>query len=623
VPETPAPDPGSAESITLIVHGVGTATDKQLLAAAAKGYVASGLSGRLEPLTLADCPVLCRRRNGAEGFTLHAPDGTHLLIALPWADRRIRLSAIARWAAIALTVLTALAAGAFFLREPLDALTDWLRPWSHRALAYGYLLMIGWMWSARTQGESAGQFYPSLGFILTLPPLLGLIGAEFLDATWLWIPIALLVIVLWLVPAVTVMRCCRIAPTLKWQLALAALVVALALPAAPLVRLANKFAEQATAARRAEAESLLHSGGRAVPLPRGGTEPQSNPTVDSNSRVPTLPEPGPADVPQSGAPQRADDGSAPRSGEPSPITLGDVHVERPWVLPPSPPLTQPPVDGRSDDPPFGVNDETILDILEGKGRLGATLPTFQQSTATAKAVREWLARRLEQIAFPIQVRLAVLMLVLCVSTMAISWFVDFGMDVLAYGGHARHRAALVDGTLKTVLWLHARHPHAQIVLVGHSLGSVIVAHAITALSSLEPRPRRLVLVTLGSPLNYLSRLFPSSVHGSRELSDTLAGRARWINLWRRNDPIGKALDIGTKEAVQYCVGKGGHANYWCDGAVWRAVAQEALPSDTEHGLIERPDTGVGSCVLERRLGLLLLSTIAALALFGVIIWIFT
>jgi len=128
------------------------------------------------------------------------------------------------------------------------------------------------------------------------------------------------------------------------------------------------------------------------------------------------------------------------------------------------------------------------------------------------------------------------------------------------------------------------------------------------------------LVTLGSPLNYINRAFPKSVQRARELADALrAAQVRWINLWRRSDPIGKFLDIGDIEAVQYCVGPGGHPDYWSGGVVWNAVAFEAL------GIGARsPKQILGAaevCVLERRLGLLVFACIVVLALCGVGLWV--
>jgi hypothetical protein len=106
----------------------------------------------------------------------------------------------------------------------------------------------------------------------------------------------------------------------------------------------------------------------------------------------------------------------------------------------------------------------------------------------------------------------------------------------------------------------------------------------------------------------------------RELADALrAAHVRWINLWRRSDPIGKFLEIGDIETVQYCVGPGGHPDYWSGGVVWKAVAFEAL------GIGARsPKQIIGAaeaCVLECRLGLLVFASVVVIVSVGVGLWV--
>ena len=89
-----------------------------------------------------------------------------------------------------------------------------------------------------------------------------------------------------------------------------------------------------------------------------------------------------------------------------------------------------------------------------------------------------------------------------------------------------------------------------LVLSGHSQGSVLVAATVL---QLPPEARqRTALITYGSPLCRLYlRAFPiyfsetvlndigSAVAGQR-------GQERWVNLWRRTDPIGGAIGIGDR-----------------------------------------------------------------------------
>ena len=131
-------DLNAAGSITLIIHGVGNATNEGLLRAAADGYTSSGLRGSSRRTTLSDCPNLSGGK-GAESLVLETSGGTHFVVALPWVQRRTRLSAVAKWSAMLLLALTALITLTFLFRGPLEWLDQWLRSWRHQFVAYGVM----------------------------------------------------------------------------------------------------------------------------------------------------------------------------------------------------------------------------------------------------------------------------------------------------------------------------------------------------------------------------------------------------------------------------------------------------------------------------------------------------
>jgi hypothetical protein len=570
----------SARSVTLILHGVGSTTDRRLLAAAAKGYAASGLGGRLHELTLTECPSLSLRQNGVEALALETPSGPHFVLALPWADRRIRLSAIAKSNFAALVAFAALTGGGFALREEL---ARWFpESWSHIILVYLTVLTVGVLFGfvvwvitgADPRAASPDGFYPRLSLFLFLfyPSFLALTLTFFLDPTWLWAPSALIAFALWFLPTVTAIRCFRMAKALGWRLALICLIAALVLLAGVLVRSAKesnvRFVRESN--RRAEVFQYV-AGSRTLGIPAG-----------------LLPSVNPVPAPQPlGKAESADDYERRfRSGKHDPVHLGDLDPLRLGDLGqgPSNPVPDP---------------ASIKSAITNRGR----------------PLRAILRGAAESIKFYGQLEVIAGLMVVCLVAMAFSWVVDFPLDVLQYAGHPKARNSLIEGTIRAVRWLNDQAPAARLIIVGHSLGSVIASEAVAGLCSGRPPSPRVVLVTLGSPLNYLNRVLPESFRGVPELSRAICGYVRWVNLWRRSDYVGKQLDIEANCAVQGCVGSGRHPNYWTDGNVWRAVARHTFTELPPDDGLERSDArAIESSVLERRLGMLVLLAIGALAL---------
>jgi hypothetical protein len=148
--------------------------------------------------------------------------------------------------------------------------------------------------------------------------------------------------------------------------------------------------------------------------------------------------------------------------------------------------------------------------------------------------------------------------------------VDFPGDVAFYVGREDKRAQLESHLLAILESTAALMPGARILFVGHSLGSVLVANTYLKIACDCSLRERIVLVTLGSPLALLSRVFsgiiprPEDVACSRPLF--------WANLWRDRDYIGRALRPQDNDHfAERSLGDGGHANYWGDSRLWRVM----------------------------------------------------
>jgi hypothetical protein len=92
-----------------------------------------------------------------------------------------------------------------------------------------------------------------------------------------------------------------------------------------------------------------------------------------------------------------------------------------------------------------------------------------------------------------------------------------------------------------------------VVLSGHSQGSVLAAAAVLQLP--DAALERTSLLTYGSPLCRLyMKAFPN--YWGQQVVDKVGaavadqnGSPRWINLWRRTDPIGGAVGVGDRRLV--------------------------------------------------------------------------
>src|ERR1700674_3230246 len=152
---------------------------------------------------------------------------------------------------------------------------------------------------------------------------------------------------------------------------------------------------------------------------------------------------------------------------------------------------------------------------------------------------------------------------------------DFIGDVAAYVGKPERRMD-IEGALRATIDAAAKSaPAAQILVVGHSLGTVVVSHSLLGLKQDHPGSGRLILVTLGSPLRRMSRIFPAYVKSPEELLSAYAGQRTvifWANLWRDRDFIGRALKPTVQEIfAEKSLGDGPHWGMWSDRRLWQSV----------------------------------------------------
>jgi len=164
---------------------------------------------------------------------------------------------------------------------------------------------------------------------------------------------------------------------------------------------------------------------------------------------------------------------------------------------------------------------------------------------------------------------------------------DLVGDIVFYVGQPERRRNVEARMLKIIDWVRDNASHADIIVVGHSLGSVLVSHCLKNTSAM-PAPRKLLLTTLGSPLSIMSHVFPGHILTPDQLLDiysTSRSVSFWMNLWRDSDWIGRSLHMAsTDNFAEISVGNGLHPNYWADSRIWAKLI--ALMEAQESGKID-------------------------------------
>lgn len=163
---------------------------------------------------------------------------------------------------------------------------------------------------------------------------------------------------------------------------------------------------------------------------------------------------------------------------------------------------------------------------------------------------------------------------------------DFVGDVAAYVGRDSLRSELQSTMDAVIRHAATAAPNATILVVGHSLGSVLVASSAAKIEEDPAHPAcgRTVLVTLGSPIDLLSRVFPKNMPSAKNLFETFVPSrcvSFWVNFWRDSDFIGRSLHIPAASSyAQVSLGKGPHWGMWNDARVWAKI-EDVLRSITD------------------------------------------
>lgn len=207
------------------------------------------------------------------------------------------------------------------------------------------------------------------------------------------------------------------------------------------------------------------------------------------------------------------------------------------------------------------------------------------------------------------------------------------LDVAMYLGEPDYRERIQRGLAAEIAPLIDRGDEGEIVVVGHSLGSVV------ALDSLANSPswdgsHHVRLVTLGSPLRrffmrfWTGDLFPA---GCAAAASHVAGRMatfRWLNVYRPFDQVGGNLALALSGSGQdHSTGQWSriltaHPNYWSDkkvldvvSGVWETLAP--APASKER-VVYRVPTRRPRALLPVRRTLRLIRRRAALVAGGVL-----
>ena len=145
-------------------------------------------------------------------------------------------------------------------------------------------------------------------------------------------------------------------------------------------------------------------------------------------------------------------------------------------------------------------------------------------------------------------------------------------DVVRYLGVPSYRNSL-HGQLRTFITDLHLSKNTRLLLVAHSLGSVIAADCLTDPDSPFDPDADVCLMTLGSPLRrffarFFCQVYPPPAEIARSIR-TRFPRFAWINIFRPLDYVGAELNAPVRDIQNICTGERFrfHTGYWGDALV--------------------------------------------------------
>jgi hypothetical protein len=173
-------------------------------------------------------------------------------------------------------------------------------------------------------------------------------------------------------------------------------------------------------------------------------------------------------------------------------------------------------------------------------------------------------------------------------------FVKVMADVFRYLSEFKYRERLDQQLRKKLSGLELDR-ESTLVVVGHSLGSVVAAHFFLYNSDVLSAMGPVRFVTLGSPLvRFFHRFFPDFCPHPAAALDVIRQEKpdfRWFNVYRPWDPVGTSFGqcslSGIRElptSQRWRVLLAAHTNYWTDPCVLGIIRSELAGVTAENPL---------------------------------------